>query len=234
MTANRIDDRPERTLRERLGSMVVPDVLPASVTDDAIIEVVRALMIESAGVRAKELLFGNQAQLSSLADQQTGLRWQPIETAPKTNWPVLLFVPNYGVTIGSRLSNDQWCYSDREDMPPTHWMPFPDPPVDGLGTPAASPANSQEQDADARIARIRKSLIRAESEGVWDISINQVRWLLDRVDQSRPRDEDETHAFDNGSGMTEVLTVPEMIAEIQRLGRRCEALVAASPAPEVK
>ncbi len=34
----------------------------------------------------------------------------------------------------------------------------------------------------------------------------------------------EKHVFDNGSGMTETMTVPEMIAEIQRLGKRCEEL----------
>lgn len=41
-------------------------------------------------------------------------------------------------------------------------------------------------------------------------------------------DDEQKVAFDNGSGMTEVMTVPEMIAEIQRLGKRCEALLAAA------
>lgn len=47
--------------------------------------------------------------------------------------------------------------------------------------------------------------------------------------------DDEKYAFDNGSGMTELMTAQEMIAEIQRLGRRCEALTSPQPpqAPEV-
>ena len=43
---------------------------------------------------------------------------------------------------------------------------------------------------------------------------------------------DEKHAFDNGSGMTDVMTVDEMIAEIQRLGRLCERYHAAVAPPQ--
>lgn len=43
---------------------------------------------------------------------------------------------------------------------------------------------------------------------------------------------DEKHAFNNGSGMTDVMTVDEMIAEIQRLGRLCERYHAAVSPPQ--
>lgn len=73
-------------------------------------------------------------------------KWQPIETAPKDGTRVLLFRPRHGVVCGrwdddkyaKRVrpywSNDQerlWGTLETRDNQPTHWMPLPEPPVDG-------------------------------------------------------------------------------------------------------
>jgi len=67
--------------------------------------------------------------------------WQPIETAPKDATPILLFIngnPKRGFLIqtGSYLKKDNWegwvdSYECEDLAPPTHWMPLPEPPIEG-------------------------------------------------------------------------------------------------------
>jgi FtsZ-binding cell division protein ZapB len=60
--------------------------------------------------------------------------WRPIETAPKDETRVLLFVPPYGPTTGHRGSvSGAWrCHSVlNQEVQPTHWMPLPPPPEKG-------------------------------------------------------------------------------------------------------
>lgn len=69
--------------------------------------------------------------------------WQPIETAPRDGTPVLIYGPRYkNVTTALCDSNalHWWVVDELEDiasdddgdgleaMPPTHWMPLPEPP----------------------------------------------------------------------------------------------------------
>jgi len=67
--------------------------------------------------------------------------WQPIETAPKDGTPVLVFCPSYDLQIVvARYGNPYWflayCGTAAEDADlhetPTHWMPLPPPPPDGI------------------------------------------------------------------------------------------------------
>lgn len=67
--------------------------------------------------------------------------WQPIETAPRDGTYVILFWPYItqdGFAAGGYWYDPQngvaprW-YSDMVNSgatPPTHWMPFPDPPTE--------------------------------------------------------------------------------------------------------
>lgn len=68
--------------------------------------------------------------------------WQPIETAPEDLTEVIIFCPEYGVTVAQFelyakppfWSVDTWDLStDHEVEParPTHWMPLPAPPASG-------------------------------------------------------------------------------------------------------
>jgi hypothetical protein len=82
--------------------------------------------------------------------------WQPIETAP-TNQSILIFVPtweHYGPGIyrailvdmgtGRHWLTTAWAIGrDLQDgYDPTHWMPLPEPPVDGVQ--AATRVNSEQ------------------------------------------------------------------------------------------
>ena len=64
-------------------------------------------------------------------------RWQPIETAPRDGrWVMTINVTRYGgiSDMVQKLPSIAWwngaAWNDGEDdlMPPTHWMPLPDPP----------------------------------------------------------------------------------------------------------
>jgi hypothetical protein len=70
-------------------------------------------------------------------------KWQPIETAPKTGEPILLYQPSEGGQIGPNLDLDpgyyiftgwfvrgHWycCEYDAFEKDPTHWQPLPEPP----------------------------------------------------------------------------------------------------------
>lgn len=78
-------------------------------------------------------------------------------------------------------------------------------------------------DRSAAFLRTYAERIRNGTAASWEIP-NTVADTLEDIAKFIAASADDTHAFDNGSGMTEVMTVPEMIAEIQRLGRRCEEL----------
>ena len=63
--------------------------------------------------------------------------WQPIETAPRDETPVLLFIPDVGMVVGdfavaAFAPAGEWfeCYNSEGLAPnkPTHWMPLPEPP----------------------------------------------------------------------------------------------------------
>lgn len=56
--------------------------------------------------------------------------WRDIETAPKDNRNVLVFVPDdIGVVVGYYLG--KWvALCSNWEIAPTHWMPLPAPPVE--------------------------------------------------------------------------------------------------------
>lgn len=65
------------------------------------------------------------------------LEWQPIETAPRDGTKIIVFRPIFDGTYIPRVGVDwfglyggegTWGRS-RKDTPPTHWMPFPAPPL---------------------------------------------------------------------------------------------------------
>lgn len=65
------------------------------------------------------------------------MTWQPIETAPRDNTLVLLFVPGSSIleiVFGRRGPDDEDWYMDFGneawpiDIPVTHWMPLPEHP----------------------------------------------------------------------------------------------------------
>lgn len=76
----------------------------------------------------------------------------------------------------------------------------------------------------AAFLRTYAERIRNGTAASWEIP-NTVADTLEDIAKFIAASADDKHAFDNGSGMTEVMTVPEMIAEIQRLGQRCEELL---------
>lgn len=69
--------------------------------------------------------------------------WQPIETAPKHDFDILLGSGNQRAVV--RWENGYWkpqnvsdyygAYPIYLDFEPTHWMPLPEPPKDAGGDP---------------------------------------------------------------------------------------------------
>jgi hypothetical protein len=63
--------------------------------------------------------------------------WQPIETAPKDGTHILCAVPGE-IKVHVFIiwwNNGGWCNSLTPDFitgVPTHWMPLPEPPKEGL------------------------------------------------------------------------------------------------------
>ena len=57
--------------------------------------------------------------------------WQPIETAPKDGTPILVF--DEGAICIATFADDYWWDNGAMTIPPTHWMPLPDPPVAARG-----------------------------------------------------------------------------------------------------
>lgn len=57
-------------------------------------------------------------------------RWQQIETAPKWDRVLLVWMPDGDIRIGY-LSPTGWVFHDYwrvRVVQPTHWMPLPEPP----------------------------------------------------------------------------------------------------------
>lgn len=76
-----------------------------------------------------------------LSDAKAALAalWQPIETAPKTDEPVLVWDPDdsktsdievYAALPSDREHNEYWRLNGDDGYPcyPTHWMPLLEPP----------------------------------------------------------------------------------------------------------
>lgn len=71
------------------------------------------------------------------------LEWQPIETAPKDETPVLVYAES-GMFVVRWLNrqnyNEGWWHIDDNRYGPfavrgplpTHWMPLPEPPKEGM------------------------------------------------------------------------------------------------------
>ena len=63
-----------------------------------------------------------------------GQSWQPIETAPKDGSCILAWWPHWRsrAVIAYWSTQDCWASIDALtwDIPPTHWMPLPNPPTD--------------------------------------------------------------------------------------------------------
>ncbi len=81
--------------------------------------VIRALLQENRELKA-----------ALLAERER--KWQPIETAPKDDAEVLLWIPEEeGVEIGFwRSDAGAWdTYQGWLKATPTHWMPLPTPPA---------------------------------------------------------------------------------------------------------
>ena len=78
------------------------------------------------------------ASLSRLLDYVEGIRWRPIESAPKDRTDVLLYDPGADWWPLLARWEDQECFEPGWYTPtahqvfdPSHWMPFPPPPVKG-------------------------------------------------------------------------------------------------------
>ena len=67
------------------------------------------------------------------------IEWQPIETAPKDDNPVLLglvgWTPVIAAWMGDSQAASHWCeylggnfYGTKPPFEPSHWMPLPNPP----------------------------------------------------------------------------------------------------------
>lgn len=64
--------------------------------------------------------------------------WQPIETAPRDGTCIIVYRPKHDGDYIPKVGVDWWMTKgllvptwakSRKDCPPTHWMPFPQPPL---------------------------------------------------------------------------------------------------------
>lgn len=85
--------------------------------------------------RASEI----DADLSRLLDYVEGMRWRPIDSAPRDE-DVLLFDPSADFWPLLARWEDEECFEPGWYTPtahqvfePTHWMPLPPPPLHGKG-----------------------------------------------------------------------------------------------------
>lgn len=76
--------------------------------------------------------------LSRLLDYVEGMRWRPIESAPKDQTDVLLFDPNADWwPLLARWEDEEplqpgwYTPTVHQVFDPSHWMPLPPPPVKG-------------------------------------------------------------------------------------------------------
>ncbi len=61
------------------------------------------------------------------------MNWEPIETAPKLNGPLLMWEPSFKCVVIAYWDsrNMRWeCYEGDTVKDPTHWMPLPEEPAD--------------------------------------------------------------------------------------------------------
>ncbi len=63
-------------------------------------------------------------------------KWRPISTAPRDGTDIIVYRPKFDGDYIPQVGTDFWMTKamiptwgrSRGDCPPTHWMPFPDPP----------------------------------------------------------------------------------------------------------
>jgi hypothetical protein len=83
--------------------------------------------------------------------------WQPIATAPKDGTWVLLGGCEYGYSLAVACwvhwhGRDDWCDYVSRGFKPTHWMPLPPPPDEGL---LPDPPSCVEEDQAGSPGRTR-------------------------------------------------------------------------------
>jgi len=82
--------------------------------------------------------------------------WQPIETAPSGTWlrTKREGEPYYNISMYRECIGEEWEWIDlggrttvthRTFLPPTHWMPLPEPPTAAPHTAAAPADTAQDQ-----------------------------------------------------------------------------------------
>lgn len=76
-----------------------------------------------------------QAAREAVAAARNG--WRPIETAPRDGTRIIVYRPKFDGDYIPQVGWDFWMTKglleptwgkSRKDVPPTHWMPFPEPP----------------------------------------------------------------------------------------------------------
>lgn len=89
--------------------------------------------------------------------------WQPIETAPRDGTRIIVYRPKFDGDYIPQVGWDFWMtgsyYSEcwgksRKDCPPTHWMPFPDPP-EGAARPRAPKVRTSHRRNAEEAARLQ-------------------------------------------------------------------------------
>jgi hypothetical protein len=74
---------------------------------------------------------------TALQEQLRNSAWQPIETAPRDGSRIIVYRPKFDGDYIPQVGWDFWMTKglleptwgkSRKDVPPTHWMPFPEPP----------------------------------------------------------------------------------------------------------
>jgi hypothetical protein len=60
------------------------------------------------------------------------MEWKPLKTAPKALGPFLVWGPGWDRPCLCFNFTGKWQHTSREAVaiPPTHWMPLPQPPLD--------------------------------------------------------------------------------------------------------
>lgn len=81
--------------------------------------------------QGKEEALREVDEAAALSTESAG--WQPIETAPTDNTPVLVWQAPWEFPSRATFTTDDevWCSAGGIEVNPTHWMPLPTPPSEG-------------------------------------------------------------------------------------------------------